>query len=194
MQKTYACLVLIAMMTVAALPLTAGDYRGEALKRLDAIEKKIVDLAGAVPADKYTWRPGEDVRSVSEVYLHIAAANYGIPGSIGTPPPEGFSFGGYDKQTTDKAEILPKVKASFAHLRGAIEKLAVGDADKAVKLFGAGHDQPRGVAGNLGAPQRASGPVDRLRADQRGCSSVERGRLERISGCFDSVRSRRHGG
>ena len=136
MQKTYACLVLIAMMTVAALPLTAGDYRGEALKRLDSIEKKIVDLAGAVPAGKYTWRPAEGVRSVSEVYLHIAAANYGIPGSIGTPPPEGFSFGGYDKQTTDKAEILPKVKASFVHLRGAIEKLAVGDADNAVKLFG----------------------------------------------------------
>ena len=77
MKKTYACFVLMAMMTVAALPLAAGDYRGEALKRLDAIEKKIVDLAGAVPADKYTWRPAEGVRSVSEVFLHIAAANYG---------------------------------------------------------------------------------------------------------------------
>ena len=136
MRTTSTYLVLITMMTVAAWPLTAGDYRGEALKRLETIEKKIVDLVEAVPAGKYTWRPGEGVRSVSEVYLHIAAANYGIPGSIGTPPPEGFSFGGYDKQTTDKAEILPKVKASFAHLRGAIEKLAVGDADKAVKLFG----------------------------------------------------------
>ena len=136
MQKTSTYPVLVAIMTMAAWPLAAGDYRGEALKRLDTIEKKIIDLAEAVPAGKYTWRPGEGVRSVSEVYLHIAAANYGIPGSIGTAPPEGFSFGGYDKPTTDKPEILPKVKDSFAHLRKAIEKLAVADADKAVKLFG----------------------------------------------------------
>ncbi len=149
MRKTSTYLVLAAMMTVAAWPLAAADYRGEALKRLDTIEKKITGLAEAVPAGKYTWRPAEGVRSISEVYLHIAAANYGIPGSIGTPPPEGFSFGGYDKQTTDKAEILPKVKDSFAHLRKAIEKLAVADADKAVKLFGQGTTNRGAVLGIL---------------------------------------------
>lgn len=136
MRNTSTYLVLTAMMTMAAWPLAAGDYRGEALKRVATIEKKVTDLAEAMPADKYTWRPAEGVRSVSELYLHIAAANYGIPRSIGTAPPEGFSFGGYEKLTTNKAEILPKVKDSFAHLRKAIENLAVADADKAVKLFG----------------------------------------------------------
>ncbi len=136
MRKTFAYLALTAIVTVAALPLAASDYRSEALKRLETIEKKTVGLAEAVPDGKYTWRPAEDVRSVSEVFLHVAAANYGIPGSYGTPPPEGFSFGSYDKQTTKKAEILPKLKASFAHLRMAIEKLSVADAEKAVKMFG----------------------------------------------------------
>src|SRR2546422_6490260 len=32
--------------------------------------------AEAMPAEKYSWRPGEGVRSVGEVYAHIVGANY----------------------------------------------------------------------------------------------------------------------
>ena len=52
------------------------------------------------------------------------------------PAPEGFSFEGYDTQTTDKAEIVPKVKESFAHIRGAIEKLTADNSEDDVKMFG----------------------------------------------------------
>lgn len=39
-----------------------------------------------MPAEKYSWRPGEGVRSVGEVYTHIVAANYGVAGALGTLP------------------------------------------------------------------------------------------------------------
>src|SRR6266545_3794657 len=54
----------------------APGFRADALAQLDDVGKKIVDLAQAVPAEKYGWRPAEGVRSVSEVYMHIAGANY----------------------------------------------------------------------------------------------------------------------
>ena len=111
-------------------------YRDEALARLSSIEEKITGLAEAVPAESYAWRPVEGVRSVGEVYLHIAAANYGIPNYFGTPAPEGFSFEGYDTHTADKAEIVSKVKESFAHIRGAIEKLGSDQSEESVKMFG----------------------------------------------------------
>ena len=141
----YKSLLLLSLIVLAACapappPVEAEPaspaYRDEALARLSSIEGKVVGLAEAVPAENYTWRPAEGVRSVSEVYLHIAAANYGIPNNFGTPAPEGFSFDGYDTQTTDKTEIVPKVKESFAHIRGALEKLSADQAEEGVKMFG----------------------------------------------------------
>jgi uncharacterized damage-inducible protein DinB len=121
---------------LAAGPLTAADYKTEALNRVGTLEKKFTTLAEAVPADKYTWRPAEGVRSISEVFLHVAGANFGLGRVLGTQPPQGFEGKGYDKSSTDKAKIVAAVKDSFAHFRGAIEKLSPADADKPVKLFG----------------------------------------------------------
>ena len=141
----YKVLLLLSLIGLAAWapappPVEAEPastaYRDEALARLSSIEEKVVGLAEAVPGENYTWRPGEGVRSVSEVYLHIAGANYGIPNNFGTPAPEGFSFDGYEAQTTDKAEIVAKVKESFAHIRGAIEKLRAEQSEEGVKMFG----------------------------------------------------------
>ena len=131
-----AFVALVAL--VATLPLAAagGAYRDEALAKLKGLESKYTDLAGAMADGKYTYRPGEGVRSVSELYLHVAAANFGLAGVFGAPPPDGFESAGYDKATTDKAEIATKLAASFAHMRGAIEKLADGEEDKATKMFG----------------------------------------------------------
>ena len=67
------------------------------LADLDTVEKKYGSLAEAIPADKFGWRPGEGVRSVSEVFTHVASANYMIPSMIGIEPPEG-DFRGMEKE------------------------------------------------------------------------------------------------
>jgi uncharacterized damage-inducible protein DinB len=133
-----AILVAVASLAaIAAAPLKAADYREEALNRIGALEKKFVTLSEAVPTDKYTWRPAEGVRSVSELFLHVAGANFGLPARIlGMPAPAGFEGKGYDKSTTDKAQIVKAVKESFAHFRASIEKLEAADAEKMVKVFG----------------------------------------------------------
>lgn len=131
-----SALLLVAIAGAMGGRLAGADFKDECLARVAVLEKKYTDLAERVPAGKYTWRPAEGVRSVSEVFLHVAAANYNIPRNFGTPPPEGFVGKGYDKSTTDKAQITPKVKDSFAHLRKAIQAIPSGDADKALKMFG----------------------------------------------------------
>src|ERR1700758_1315008 len=79
-------------------------YRSEVLAEVMIQEDKFIRLAEAIPADKYTWRPSDDVRSFAEVFLHVCAANYNLYKLVGTPPPAGFSANGFDKSTTDKAK------------------------------------------------------------------------------------------
>jgi uncharacterized damage-inducible protein DinB len=121
-----------------------SGYRAEVLAEVTIQEDKYTRLAEAIPADKYTWRPAPDVRSIGEVFLHVAAANYNIPKLIGTPPPEGFKADGYDKSTTDKAKIVAALKDSFAHSKKAILNMPDADLEKSLDWFG-GKNTERGV-------------------------------------------------
>lgn len=103
------------------------------LKNLDDTQKKIVSLAEAIPADKYTWRPAAGVRSISEVFMHIVGANYMIPSALGAAPPAGISPD-METKITDKSEVVKRLADSFVHVRKAIE--GASDLDKKATLFG----------------------------------------------------------
>ena len=40
------------------------------------VSRQLIALAEATPPDKFAWRPAPGVRSTSEVYMHIALANF----------------------------------------------------------------------------------------------------------------------
>src|ERR1700688_1328229 len=65
------------------------DMKGQSLFDLERVQKKFVDLANALPADKLTWRPSADSWSFAEVFLHVAGERYGILGLMGATPPAG---------------------------------------------------------------------------------------------------------
>src|SRR5256885_16529627 len=73
-----------------------------------------------MPAEKYTWRPTEGVRSVGEVFTHITAANCGIAGARGTAPPAGIDLQAITGLFADKPKVLQAMKDSFGHFRKAI--------------------------------------------------------------------------
>ena len=120
----------------AAAASAVTGARGEFLAEVVYYEQRYIRLAEAVPAEKYSWRPAEGVRSIGEVYAHIAAANYGIARALGTPFPAGVDPKTINASAGDKAKTLQTLKDSFAHFRGAI--LAIKDADLSnpQKMFG----------------------------------------------------------
>ncbi len=79
------------------------DMKAQALVDLQDLQKKYVQWAKSIPADKYTWRPEPGVRSVSELFLHVASANYGIPTMMtGTSPAPGFQKEGFESPPRTK--------------------------------------------------------------------------------------------
>ena len=125
---------------------TAGisGFRAEVMAEVRIQEDKFRRLAAAIPADKYTWRPAGDVRSVSEVFLHVAAANYNLPKLIGTPPPAGVDGPKLEKATTDKGKVISILEDSFVHQREAIMKMPDADLRKTLDWFG-GTNTERGM-------------------------------------------------
>src|SRR5471030_2089277 len=55
---------------------TGLEVRKEFLTNLDSLHSKFTQLAEAFPADKYSWRPAPCVRSVGEVFMHVASDYY----------------------------------------------------------------------------------------------------------------------
>jgi uncharacterized damage-inducible protein DinB len=113
------------------------DMKAQAALDLQDLQKKIVGLAEAIPADKYTWRPETGTRSVSELFLHIAAANYNIPTMMtGVTPAPGFEGKGFEKSTADKAKVIEQLNKSFAYAIAAVNNMSNADFAKPEKKLG----------------------------------------------------------
>jgi uncharacterized damage-inducible protein DinB len=112
------------------------DLKGQALVDLDDLHHKFVALAEAVPAEKYTWRPGEGVRSIGEVYLHIAAANHNIPTMMGSAPNPVYMAKDFQTSITDKKKIIDEVSESFLYAIAEVKKMSNADFARPEKALG----------------------------------------------------------
>jgi uncharacterized damage-inducible protein DinB len=120
------------------------DMKGQSLADLQAVQKKFVDLANAIPADKLTWRPSADSRSFAEVFLHVAGERYGILGLMGTTAPSGFDGKTFEKSTTDRARIVDELNKSWEFTQKAINGMSNADFAKLLPKLG-----PQANAGDV---------------------------------------------
>jgi uncharacterized damage-inducible protein DinB len=111
---------------------TAGA-RLEFLDEVSYYEQHYERLADAIPAEKYSWRPAEGVRSIGEVYMHIVSANYGFAKMLGTPFPTSLDPKAMMATSGDKAKVMQALKDSFAHMRTAILAIKDSELDKEIK-------------------------------------------------------------
>jgi uncharacterized damage-inducible protein DinB len=112
-----------------------SGFRAEYVAEVDAVGKKLVDLAEAIPADKYGWRPGPGVRSVGEVFMHVVGGNSTLPSFLGARRMEGISRES-EKTVTDKAKIVELLKKSVENAKAAAMSISDADLEKRVKTFG----------------------------------------------------------
>ena len=119
-------------------------YRSEVMAEVMIQESEFVRLAEAIPADKYTWRPAPDVRTIAEVFLHASAANFNLYKFVGTPTPAGVDTKTLEESTTDKAKVIAMLKASYSHAKAAIRAMPDSDLEKTLDWNG-GKITERGI-------------------------------------------------
>lgn len=129
----------LARMAFPQAPAPAGaaltGFRAEYAAEVEAVGKKLVDLAEAMPADKYSWRPAPGVRSVGEVYVHVSVSDSTLPSFLGMKKLEGVSRDS-EKTVTEKAQIVALLKRAVANAAAAASAVSDADLDKKVKTYG----------------------------------------------------------
>lgn len=139
MRTTVLTLLGLAVLAGAAAPAAAqtapAGVRGDLIAQLDVAADRLEQLAQAIPQEKYSWRPGEGVRSVSEVLMHVAGGNLLFPTFAGVKPALQIDRG-MQTSVTEKAEVTDMLNRSFDELRTAIRNLADSDLDKPATMFG----------------------------------------------------------
>lgn len=144
------CVGLTGVAAFADAPVPADtstpsyDMKAQALLDLQMVQKKMVDLAKAVPEDKFKWRPSPDSRSFAEVFLHVAGERYQILGLMGANVPSGFDAKSFEKSTTDKAKIVAELNQTWDFAQNTINSMSNADFAKLLPKLG-----PQANAGDV---------------------------------------------
>ncbi|MBX9929374.1 MAG: DinB family protein [Gemmatimonadaceae bacterium] len=140
MRRTLTSLALLLTLPAAA---RAQGLMAEMHRDVNDLQKKMVDLAKAMPEASYAWRPGTGARSVGEVMLHVASDNYLIPIAMGKPAPAASGITAdfataqtFEKRKLTKDQIVAELEASFVHLHQAMALTTDTNLNETIKFFG----------------------------------------------------------
>src|SRR5882724_8934736 len=128
--RTITCAVAMAAVLSLA-PLHAQTTQTALSKEAGTLSDKFAGLA-RVMAGKYNWKPGEGVRSVSDVFNLIVTENGLLVGTL-TGAGGGRAGGA---QAIEPEKLQEALKSSYANVQKAIEGLSDADSKAPVKLFG----------------------------------------------------------
>jgi len=138
-RSTVLSFLLLAVLAVPTLADDAAPVRGPRASIRSAIvdaRDKILDLARAMPAEKYDWRPGPGVRSAGEVYRHVAQGNYFLCTFLGIKAPEGVTLKDMDTTPLDKAKTIDLVERSYDHALAAVSSIPDAALADTLNFFG----------------------------------------------------------
>jgi uncharacterized damage-inducible protein DinB len=122
---------LAIIAAVTAIPSHAQTVQAAALsKEAGTLSDKFTGLA-RVMAGKYDWKPGEGVRSVSDVFNLVVAENGLLARTLAGAP-----GGGRPAPITEPEKLQEALKTSYGNLQQAIAGLSDADLKAPVKVFG----------------------------------------------------------
>ena len=139
--RTRALAILLTLALASSA--SAQGLMGDMHRDVNEVQKKLVDLAKALPEASYSWRPS-GARSVGEVFLHVAVDNYLIPISMGKPAPASTGITAtdfkaveaFEKRKLTKDQIVAELEASFKHLHEAMGLTTDANLKENIKFFG----------------------------------------------------------
>jgi uncharacterized damage-inducible protein DinB len=97
------------------------------------VSSQLLALAEAMAEEKFAWRPAPGVRSTSEVFMHIALANFYLLSVTGPKMPADMKEG-MEKSVTSKADVINWLKRSLDAVKSAHLAVTPKDLERKVHI------------------------------------------------------------
>src|SRR5258708_18322777 len=117
MKKSLTFIAVVFSLTAFA----QGQLQKEATGTLTFSSGQVMQLAKAIPAEKYAWSPQAGVRSFAEVFGHIVSANYFFASKLGAKIPDGVKMETIEKDLKTKDQCAAALKQSYETIIGAVK-------------------------------------------------------------------------
>ncbi|MBW3554765.1 MAG: DinB family protein [Gemmatimonadetes bacterium] len=133
--------LLLLLLAVLGLPGASSaqapdPVRDEMLMHFESSMGKFIALARAMPADRYTWSPGEGVMEVGHVFMHVARYNYMYPSAnMGEALPAGVELEGME-EVREKERAVRALEESRAWVRQVVSGMTAADLAATTRLYG----------------------------------------------------------
>ncbi len=98
------------------------------------VSRQLIALAEAIPAEKFAWRPAPGVRSTSEVFMHIALANFYLLSVTGPRMPAELTSNKMESTVTEKAAVIEWLKRSLDAVKNAHARVTPVELKRKVKI------------------------------------------------------------
>jgi uncharacterized damage-inducible protein DinB len=128
-------LLLLGVLSASLLAQEEGQWQGYD-GEWRHVSRQLIALAEVTPAEKFAWRPAPKIRSVSEVYMHIALANFYLLSVTGPKMPADMTSIELEKTVTSKAEVIDWLKRSLEAVKVAHLEVKPADLTRKVKVNG----------------------------------------------------------
>lgn len=117
MKKLFTIVGLLS----SVIAFSQGQFQKESAGSLAFVSNQVMQLAAAIPAEKYSWTPQQGVRNVSQVCAHIISANYFFATKLGAKLPEGVKMETLEMDLKTKDAIAAELKRSYQVVTDAIK-------------------------------------------------------------------------
>ena len=132
-----ALFVLLFVGLISARPLFAQTPPEGIWQGYDGewrhVSSQLLALAEATPEEKFSWRPAPGVRSTSEVYMHIALANFYLLSVTGPKMPAEVKQE-MEKTVTSKVDVINWLKRSLDAVKQAHLAVTPKDLERKVHI------------------------------------------------------------
>lgn len=130
--------ILIICALFTSVSTIAQQLQNESAGLLTYTSGKILQLAEAMPAEKYDWTPQEGVRSFAGVLQHIISANYFFATKLGVSLPDDVKMESIEQDFTSKESLIPAVKKSTDFMINAIKGVDNANLTNKIEFPGPG--------------------------------------------------------
>lgn len=133
----FSCFAVFTISSASAQSISNEDVKAQMVKDWERAKAYTIDYLNTMPADKYSFRPVDSIRSFAQQMLHLAGGNvFLMMNAAGIAPTSWLSFDMENRASAQtKDSVVYYVNASYDYCLNAVKASDVNKWGEKIKVF-----------------------------------------------------------